>query len=263
MRTEPRQAAQDGKNTGCDPAMTGGGATCYLTSHGKVLCMLISHTRRFAFIHLPKTGGCSVKIALAPFADDPLAYAPNRWLNRCGIHANYFAPWHHKRFRTHTPAAILYRELPCDAFAELFTFAFVRNPWDLLVSSYHFLTRSREHRRGRVALRLGSFARYVDYELTRGKLVQSRMLTSRHGRLLVDFVGRFETLDADFMTVCGHLGLCARLPHVNAGSRGDYREHFTPALAARVTDGFGEDIERFGYSFEPFRASLPAEKVAA
>lgn len=225
--------------------------------------MLVSHAHQFAFVHVPKTGGCSVKVALAPFADDPLAYPPNRWLDRCGIHVNYLAPWRSKRFRTHTSAAILYRELPPQAFAALFKFAFVRNPWDLLASSYRFLIDRPEHRRGRLATRLGSFARYVDYELCRGKLVQSRMLTSRHGRLLVDFVGRFEALEADFTTVCSHLGLVARLPHVNAGTQGDYRTLYTPRLAARVADAFGEDVERFGYTFEPAAVAAPSKKVAA
>ncbi|MEI6239430.1 MAG: sulfotransferase family 2 domain-containing protein [Planctomycetia bacterium] len=212
--------------------------------------MMISHTHRFAFIHVPKTGGCSVKIALEPFADDVLGYPPNRWLERCGIRVNYFAPWPFKRFRTHTPAGILHRELPADVYAQLFTFAFVRNPWDLLVSSYHFLLHNPSHRRGRLAARLGSFARYVEYELHRGKLLQSPMLTSRHGRLLVDFVGRFETLEADFMAICRHLRVAVRLPHVNAVSHGDYRALYTPRLAATVADGFGEDIDRFGYVFD-------------
>ena len=224
--------------------------------------MLISHTHRFAFIHVPKTGGCSVKLALEQFADDVLAYRPNRWLDRCGIHVNYFAPWPSKRFRTHTPAALLQRELPADVYADLFTFAFVRNPWDLLVSSYHFLRRDRSHRRGRLAARLGSFARYVDYELHRGKLLQSRMLTSRHGRLLVDFVGRFENLEADFAIVCRHLRVAARLPHVNAVSHSDYRAHYTPRLAATVADGFGEDIERFGYAFDPPVAAMTGMQAA-
>jgi hypothetical protein len=224
--------------------------------------MLISHTKRFAFIHVPKTGGCSVKLALEQFADDVLAYRPNRWLDRCGIHVNYFAPWPSKRFRTHTPAALLQRELPADVYADLFTFAFVRNPWDLLVSSYHFLRRDRSHRRGRLAARLGSFARYVDYELHRGKLLQSRMLTSRHGRLLVDFVGRFENLEADFATVCRHLRVAARLPHVNAVSHSDYRAHYTPRLADTVADGFGEDIERFGYAFDPPVAAMTGMQAA-
>jgi hypothetical protein len=224
--------------------------------------MLISHTKRFAFIHVPKTGGCSVKLALEQFADDVLRYRPNRWLDRCGIHVNYFAPWPFKRFRTHTPAAILQRELPPDVYADLFTFAFVRNPWDLLVSSYHFLRRDRSHRRGRLAVRLGSFARYVDYELHRGKLLQSRMLTSHHGRLLVDFVGRFEAIEADFAATCRHLRVAAQLPHVNAMPRADYRTHYTPRLAATVADGFGEDIERFGYAFDSAVARAPCAQAA-
>lgn len=202
-------------------------------------------------VHPPaEDGWLEREAALSPFANDPLAYGPNRWLDRCGIHVNYFAPWWHKRFRAHTPVAILHRELPPDAFAQLFTFAFVRNPWDLLVSSYHFLALSSAHRRGRLVRRLGSFEHYVDYELARGKLLQSRMLTSGHGRLLVDFVGRFESLASDFAQVCRHLGLTASLPHVNAGQSGDYRPRYTPALAARVADAFGEDVERFGYTFD-------------
>lgn len=224
--------------------------------------MLISDDHRFAFIHVPKTGGCSVKAALAPYAIDVLRYAPNRWLDSCGVHVNYFAPWRFKRFRTHTPAAILHRELPPGVYAHLFTFAFVRNPWDLLVSSYHFLRRHTSHRRGRLTTRLGSFDRYVEYELRRRKLCQSRMLTSRHGRMLVDFVGRFETLEADFATVTSHLGIVARLPHVNAIPHGDYRDHYTSRLAARVADGFGEDAERFSYSFSGPAAAVPPARAA-
>ena len=211
--------------------------------------MLISHTHRFAFIHIPKTGGCSVKIALSPHVESVLDYWPNRWLDHVGIHVNYFAPYAVKRFRTHTPAALLARELPADAFARLFKFAFVRNPWDLLVSSYDFLKRSGNHRRSRHARRMRSFAEYVDYELWRGKLFQSRMVTDGRGRVLVNFIGRFESLDRDFAVVCRRIGVEAALPHANRGWHTDYREHYSDRLAARVADRFAEDIERFGYAF--------------
>jgi hypothetical protein len=88
------------------------------------------------------------------------------------------------------------------------------------------------------------------------------MLTSRHGRLLVDFVGRFEAIEADFATVCRHLRVVARLPHVNAVSHEDYRAHYTPRLAATVADGFGEDIERFGYAFDSSVAHAPCAQAA-
>jgi len=221
--------------------------TCYLKD-----AMVISHSHGFAFIHVPKTGGCSVAVALGPWADDPLRYPPNRWLDRIGVHVNYHAPWRHKRFRTHTPAALFARHLPANVFAGLFTFAFVRNPWDLLVSSYHFLRRHPEHRRAR---HTACFEGYVDYEIGRGKLRQLPMVADHTGRLLVDFVGRFETLDRDFLAVCRRIGVAAALPHLNRTEHGDYRRLYSDRLAERVAEHFVADIAHFGYTFDDGGAS--------
>jgi hypothetical protein len=212
--------------------------------------MLLSHSRRFAFIHVPKTAGSSVFIALKPYADRVDDYWANRWLAAAGIHVNHLAPVAYRKFRPHVAARTLQQWLPAEVFAGLFKFAFVRNPWDLLVSSYHFLKSKPEHRRSRLVRSLPSFADYVEYEIRRGRLLQTSMLCDRQGRLLMDFVGRYESLAADFATICGRLGLEATLPRVNASARGDYRDHYPPALAARVAEAFAPDLERFGYSFD-------------
>lgn len=213
--------------------------------------MLISHSRRFAFIHVPKTGGSSVFLALKPHADDVNGYWANRWLAAAGIHVNHLAPWRYKKFRPHVAARVLEAWLPAEVFAGLFKFAFVRNPWDLLVSSYHFLKSKPEHRRSQRVCRLATFGDYVDYEIRRGRLHQAAMLCDRRGRLLVDFVGRYESLATDFACICGRIGIDAALPRVNATVRDDYREYYTPAIALRVADAFAPDIERFGYAFDP------------
>lgn len=215
--------------------------------------MLVSHKHRFAFVHVPKTGGCSIARALAPHAEPIMGFWMNRWLDRVGIHVNHYAPYPMRRFRIHTPAETLRRHLPADVFDGLFRFAFVRNPWDLLVSYWLFVGSTPRHHRSRLTNGLGSFEHYVDYELRRGKISQSRMLCDRHGALLVDYVGRFESLHQDFAHVCRRLGLAVTLPHVNRTSvrdRADWRSYYSPALAARVADHFAEDIERFGYRFE-------------
>jgi len=212
--------------------------------------MLISHDHRFAFVHVPKTGGCSVRTALGRFATRTDRYWANRWLARCGIHVNHYAPPMLRRFRPHASAATLRRHLPADLFAGLFKFAFVRNPWDLLVSYYGYLRHAPNHHRRRIAARLSSFASYVEYEIRRGKISQSRMLTDRQGRLLVDFVGRFESLDHDFRTACRRIGVEATLGHVNVGRRGDYRDYYDDRLADLVARHFAEDIDRFGYRFD-------------
>lgn len=212
--------------------------------------MLISHRHRFAFIHVPKTAGSSVAFALWPHADHADDYWANRWLDRIGIHVNHYAPYRRKKFRTHTSAAILQRQLPADVFADLFKFAFVRNPWDLLVSSYHYLLEQQGHHRGRSARRLRSFADYAAYEIHRGKMSQSAMLTGHDGRLLVDFLGRFESLASDFAFVCRRIGLEASLPRANTTRHRDYRSYYDDRLAEAVGRFFAADAERFGYGFD-------------
>jgi hypothetical protein len=212
--------------------------------------MLISHRHRFAFIHVPKTAGSSVTFALWPHADHVDDYWMNRWLARVGIHVNHYAPYRLKKFRTHTSAAILQRQLPADVFADLFKFTFVRNPWDLLVSSYHYLLGNRSHHRRRAADGGRSFAAYAAYEIRRGKMSQSDMLTDRDDRLLVDFVGRFESVDSDFAHVCRLLGLKASLPRANQTRHRDFRSYYDDGLAEEVGRFFAADVERFGYAFD-------------
>lgn len=230
--------------------------------------MLISHHHAFAFIHVPKTGGSSVAHALWAHADHVEHYWANRCLARIGIRVNHYAPVRLRKFRPHTPAAELRRNLPAGMFEQLFTFAFVRNPWDLLVSYYHFLSDAEGHpdhasHRRRHAVRLPDFEAYVRYEIRRGKISQTRMVADRRGRVLVNFLGRYESLRTDFDRACRHIGIDASLGRANASARGDYRDYYTDRLAALVRDHFAEDIERFGYEFTaPDIAAPPARRAA-
>ncbi len=212
--------------------------------------MLISYSKRFLFVHTPKTGGASIARALHEFAHDPQQYLMNRLLGMVGIHVNHYGPAQMRQFRVHSSAFELQRHLPADTFQSFFKFAFVRNPWDRMVSYYHYVSSRPKHHRHRRVSGLGGFKEYLRYEIARGKAAQSAMLTDRSGTLLVDFVGRFEHLHDDFAEICRHLQLPCRLEHHNRSSHADYREYYDDESIEIVRQAFREDIELFGYTFD-------------
>ena len=66
---------------------------------------------------------------------------------------------------------------------------------------------------------------------------------------MVDFVGRFENLTADFRSVCQTIGVSATLPAFKRTVL-DYRGYYTDRTAELVADRFARDIAKFGYVFD-------------
>lgn len=225
---------------------------------------MISHRYRCIFVHVPKAAGQSIERFFlelhglswanrAPLLlrrnDDP-ARGPERL-------AHLFAPEY-----------VACGHIGEVEFDRYFKFAFVRNPWDRLVSEYLY-------QGGR---RIGSFRQFVleaaqpldpHLDAFRHLAPQVRYLYDRTGRLRVDFVGRFERLQDDFARVCDRLGIPdPSLPHVNAAPPERGRRWAMPRLIARsaarrdryvryydrrlrdlVAERYAEDIEAFGYAF--------------
>jgi hypothetical protein len=157
-----------------------------------------------------------------------------------------------------------------DEFDGLFRFSFVRNPFERIVSEYRY--RNYFHHR--------SFGDFVLNKLPapgwddkyRHVMPQYDMLHDPDGRLMVDFVGRFETLQQDFDKVCHWVGLDdSKLPHRNPSNKKSrnlkrkvrnvlffngendkrhYSEFYDAKTLAAVERLYEKDIEAFGYRFE-------------
>jgi len=69
------------------------------------------------------------------------------------------------------------------------------------------------------------------------------------GAVIVDFIGRYETLATDLAYVGDRLGLPLALPHLNRSAHAHYRDYYTDETRAIVAARFARDIERFGYTF--------------
>lgn len=157
-----------------------------------------------------------------------------------------------------------------EEFRSLFKFAFVRNPWARLVSEYRY--RHYDRRRSfREFVTTGLPTRDAYSDFYRHIMPQYEFLHDADGELLVDYVGRFETLQNDFDTVCSRLGITeSTLPHVNSsgvrpgilgrvknwiprrtGSPGmPFRSYYDEELVEIVGEIYAKDISTFGYRFD-------------
>jgi len=135
------------------------------------------------------------------------------------------------KFPRHAKAIAALEMLPRDVYLHLFKFAFVRNPWDLQVSSYHHIRRERPDLVADVP-DFASFLRWKfdpdrppQYHADMSTVVQSDYLIDLHGNLIVDYIGRYEFLVEDFETACRKIGIRApKLPHRRrANGRDEHR----------------------------------------
>ncbi len=209
--------------------------------------MLLSHSHRFLFVHVIKTGGVSVGEALGRYADFPSRSLWKRVRWRLGL-----APRHPlASLPAHATAAELRAVLPAAAFDGYFKFAFVRNPWDWNVSYYHYVRQNRAHRLHALVVRMSGFEEFLAWRVEHAWLLQKSFVADARGGLLVDFVGRFEDLEEDFGKVCAATGVRATLPHLNRSRHPDYRRHYTERTRRLVEEAWAEDVRFFGYQFDP------------
>jgi len=218
--------------------------------------MLISYSHRFIFIHVGKSAGMSIRNALLPFCTEPEKFKIRRPPRMRGDQPNpMYTMW--ETLLLHPKARDVKRELPPDVFEGFHKFAFVRNPWDHLVSLYHFMLSDPEIPRHAEVKALPGFDAFLHWSIHEAAPFpkgitkhQADMLTDPDGKLLVDDVGYYESLRVDFDRICRHVGIEAPLPHLNRSQHRDYRTYYSDRTSALVAEHFAPDIELFGYTFD-------------
>ena len=220
--------------------------------------MLVSHGHKLVFVHIQKTGGDTVSRLMRESIPDIFCFKAK-----------------------HEFAVKAAAEL--ERWNEYFKFAFVRNPWDRLVSWYSMIRdaetirwhqiltdqRRRSHFRQTQENKLwryvldnsSTFEEFIinctdDIEIDEGVYYsfaynQLDYIADSNNHLLVDFIGRFESFGSDLYKVYDRLGLELRsIPHENRSVRGHYSTFYTPETETIVRKRFQRDIEYFGYKFE-------------
>ena len=219
--------------------------------------MIVSPSRAYVFVHIPKTGGTAMALALEARArpDDLLIGDTPKALRR------------RHRLKALAPAGRLWKHAtladidgiltPAD-LDRMLVFTLVRNPWDRLLS-YWAWARAQDFGHPAVALaKAKGFSAFLNDPMTQGALAANpvaRYLTDATGTERPALCLRIERIEEEMAPLAAHLGFRPRLPRANESARPrDWRPSYTEADAALVARLCAPDIARFGYRFDDYAA---------
>jgi len=196
--------------------------------------MIVSHEHKFAFIHVPKTGGSSITAVLAPLANPNADLTEKRgWQPRL-----HNIGWLHDTYEQSRKWI--------DAHPDYLTIAFLRNPFDRLASFYAYLGQPGET--------LTEFAVRMKHNPESVRWLRPGLAAIS----LIDFVGdckflgRFETMQLSVDQLMDLLELPhVEVPHLNPKRQSSphYSTIYIPEAKEAVARLWAEDLERFGYDF--------------
>lgn len=203
--------------------------------------MIISHIKQFIFIHNKKTGGSSIKSKLRNFdSKDPL---DNSSLFQ------FHSLINSTKFPKHISAHELKNELPDEVFSNYFKFVFVRNPWDLQVSSYFYYLQRPLHPLHEIVNKY-SFPEYIEWGTSGEFSLQKSLCCDLSGSLLVNFVGHYENLQHDFDAICQTLNIAdTKLPHFNTSIHQNYRYYYDKLTMNMIKEFYQPDLDLWNYRF--------------
>jgi len=184
---------------------------------------MIFHDLKAIFIHTERTGGVSIRKHL-------LNYETN--FERIGNTKHYTAQ------ETKEKVGKLWHQY--------FKFGFVRNPYDRLVSWYFACKKNKDVWKNSLAIHVNNCKTFEDFIYNPHKQILIPQYKKVEG---LDFIGKFEKYEEDFMELCIQLNIPYKYLQVNTSLHSHYRKYYTSEMIKIVRERFKEDFKRFNYEY--------------
>jgi len=150
-----------------------------------------------------------------------------------------------------------------------FKFTVVRNPWDRVVSAYHFLAKGGMNDDDKQWAE-ENISDYKDFKsFVKGWLSAENILkyhhfrpqhsyfTALHEKLEVDYIAFLENLHNDFEVIREMVDSSAILEQKNKSNHNDYKDYYDEETKMIVANVYAKDISLLGYNFD--NSSLPKQ----
>ena len=208
--------------------------------------MIISHSKKFIFIHNYKVAGTSIRQVLSKYGN--LTFLKSSLWDKL-MQLTFQYPWvFASDFPTHVRAKEIRNKIPLKLYDSYFKFGFVRDPWDWQVSLYHYTLVKKDHHQYQLVSEMKDFKEYIHWRVNNDVHLQKEFFYDEDGNCIVDFIGRLENLETDFESILGKIDASEELPHVNKRKeRYHYLTFYDQESIDLVNNAFSEDILTFGY----------------
>lgn len=172
--------------------------------------------RTYTFIHIPKTGGNSIKHAVGK------EESGHQSIEHIICDGDYFG-------------------VRCDTMKPFV--AFIRNPYDRLVSAWAY---SIERNMNRLPKKFKTLVKHLDKHIHKLHLQpQTDWLKTERNVTIILY--HFETIGRDFADMQLRFGFAAVLKQGNASNHKHWATYYTPEMREKVYQHYLADFLAFGY----------------
>ena len=209
---------------------------------------MINFIKQFIFIHIPKTGGSTIKSHLRSFRGNTNVIMHPHILDYIG-------------------------KLP--ETSDFFKFTCVRNPWELVVSRYFYRLKLIENAKGNSRVKnpdatfdefvkneeifINSFKSWVSpkseafkmYEEGKSCGSQYDLISDSDGKILMDKIIRYENFQNELGEFLLSMGLFNDASfHLNKSEHEKYQNYYTAETRNIIAKRFEKDIDYFKYTYD-------------